>query len=334
TTCNASADLQLAGTYTGASGVVWSSSGTGNFVPNNTTQDAIYQPSAGDSLLQVVHLVLTTTGNQFCSAISDTMQLSFVNPLDPNFTIGSACVNALTQFTDASTSNGASIIGWNWSFGNGNSGGGPQSSTTYGSAGQYAVSLTVFAQNGCSASTTQTVTVMSAPVADFFYSGDTYTEVDIPFTDQSTGGANAWHYDFGDGSGSLEQEPTHTYAQPGQYIIVLSVSNAAGCADSDSLLIAITENKVVPPKLPDAFSPNGDGVNDVFYVRGGPFKTMTVKIYNGWGEQVFTSDDPTFGWDGTHNGTPEINGVYVYSVVAEGTDGKNFNRSGNVTLVR
>jgi gliding motility-associated-like protein len=334
TTCNASADVQLAGMSTGAGGVLWSSTGTGSFVPDNTMADAVYQPSAGDSLLQVVHLVLTTTGNEFCEAVSDTLQLSFVNPLAPDFTVGSACVNGLTQFTDASTSNGASIIGWNWNFGNGSSGGGPQASTTYGTAGPYAVSLTIFAQNGCSASTTQTVTVMSAPVADFFYGGDTYTEVDIPFTDQSTGGASAWHYDFGDGSGSLEQEPTHAYTQAGQYIVVLSVSNAAGCSDSDSLLIAVTENKVVPPKLPDAFSPNGDGVNDLFYVRGGPFKTMRVKIYNGWGEQVFSTDDPTFGWDGTHNGVPEINGVYVYSVVAEGMDGKAFDRSGKVSLIR
>jgi len=334
TTCNASADVQLAGTYTGASGVIWSTTGSGSFVPNSTTQDAIYQPSAGDSLLQVVHLVLTTTGNAFCSAASDTLQLSFVNPLAPAFTVGNACANASTAFTDASTSNGAPIIGWNWNFGNGTNGGGPQASTVYDAAGQYAVSLTIFAQNGCSASTTETVTVMSPPVADFFYSGDPYTEVELAFTDQSTGGANAWHYDFDDGSGSLEQDPTHTYNQAGQYIVVLSVSNAAGCSDSDSLLIAITENKVIPPKLPDAFSPNGDGVNDVFYVRGGPFKTMKVKIYNGWGEQIFTSDDPTFGWDGTHNGTPEINGVYVYSVVAEGTDGKKFDRSGKVTLVR
>ena len=100
------------------------------------------------------------------------------------------------------------------------------------------------------------------------------------------------------------------------------------------MLIAITENKIVPPKLPDAFSPNGDGMNDIFYVRGGPFETMELKIFNGWGEMVFETTDPEFGWDGTHNGKPEINGVYVYTVVATSVEGQDFDRSGKVTLIR
>jgi gliding motility-associated-like protein len=75
-------------------------------------------------------------------------------------------------------------------------------------------------------------------------------------------------------------------------------------------------------------------VNDVFYVRGGPFETMELRIYNGWGEMIFETTDPTAGWDGTYNGKPEINGVYVYSVVATTTTGETHDRSGKVTLTR
>jgi gliding motility-associated-like protein len=75
-------------------------------------------------------------------------------------------------------------------------------------------------------------------------------------------------------------------------------------------------------------------VNDVFFVRGGPFETMELMIYNGWGELIFQTTDPEFGWDGKHGDKPAINGVYVYSVVATSVDGKEHDRSGKVTLIR
>ncbi|MEO5585302.1 MAG: PKD domain-containing protein, partial [Flavobacteriales bacterium] len=333
TTCDASADVQLAGTWTGATGVQWTTNGSGIFLPNNTTANATYQPSTGDSQLQQVNLFLTTTGDLFCAAAVDTVKLSFVNPLNAAFTFGNACAGSNTAFTDASTTTGSPIIGWNWDFGNGSTAAGQQAGNAFAGAGQYPVTLTVFAQNGCSATTSQVVEVMFAPTAGFSFTGDAFTGESIVFEDNSFGG-NGWHYNFGDGQGSLSQDPTHTYTQGGQYIIVQTVSNAAGCTASDSMLIAITENKIVPPKLPDAFSPNGDGVNDIFYVRGGPFKTMELKVFNGWGEMVFETSDPEFGWDGTHNGKPEINGVYVYTVVATSVEGQDFDHSGKVTLIR
>jgi gliding motility-associated-like protein len=333
TTCNSSADVQLDGTFSGASGVVWSTLGSGNFLPNNTTANAVYQPSASDSTQQFVDLVLTTTGDLYCAAAKDTMRISFVNPLAAAFTTGAACTGSPTNFTDASTTTGAPIIGWNWSLGNGTTAAGQQASAAYTTAGQYTVTLTVFAQNGCSASTSQTVQVMASPTAGFSISGDAYTDEPVVITDESSGGSS-WQYDFGDGSGSLLQQPNHTYTDPGQYIIMQTVSNAAGCSAQDSILVSIKLNKVVPPKLPDAFSPNGDGVNDIFYVRGGPFETLHLRIYNGWGELIFETTDPTFGWDGTYKGKPEINGVYVYSVVATSVDGQEHDRSGKVTLIR
>jgi hypothetical protein len=61
---------------------------------------------------------------------------------------------------------------------------------------------------------------------------------------------------------------------------------------------------------------------------------MHLLIYNSWGELIFETEDPTFGWDGTHDGAPEINGVYVYSVIATSVDGLDHDRSGKVTLIR
>jgi gliding motility-associated-like protein len=191
----------------------------------------------------------------------------------------------------------------------------------------------VFAQNGCSATTTQLVDVVSSPVAGFSIEGDLLTNTELVITDASYG-ATGWQYDFGDGQGSLDQAPTHVYDEAGQFILVQTVTNAAGCSDRDSMLVSIQESDITAPKLPNAFSPNGDGVNDVFQVRGGPFLTMDLKVYNGWGELIFQSTDPLFGWDGTHDGKMEVNGVYVYAVIATSTDGREHDRSGKVTLVR
>lgn len=286
-----------------------------------------------DQQLGTVRMILTTAGNQFCAAASDTLFLSFVNPLQAAFTLSNACAGSQTVFMDASTTTGAPILGWNWSFGNGTTGSGPQTITSFDTQGQYTATLTVFAQNGCNSTVTQVIDVPNAPVAGFSLSGDPFTNTPIEFTDNSFGGTN-WQYDLGDGSGTIVAEPTHEYTEAGQYIIVQNVTNSAGCSDQDSLLISIEEKDILPPKLPNAFSPNGDGVNDAFFVRGGPFVTMDLKIHSGWGELFFETTDPTFGWDGTHDGKHAINGVYVYSVIATTVDGLLHDRSGKVTLVR
>ncbi|MEZ4789735.1 MAG: PKD domain-containing protein [Flavobacteriales bacterium] len=332
-TCDASAPVDLSGSFTGASGIQWSTNGAGVFLPSNTAANASYQPGATDEQLGTVRMVLTTTGNGVCAAVSDTLMLSFVNPLQPAFGVTNACAGSITSFMDASTTSGSAIIGWSWDLGNGVPVNGPEASTSFTEPGEYTVTLTVFAQNGCSASITRTAEVLDAPVAGFTISGELLTETEIAFTDTSVGATN-WHYDFGDGGGSLLAEPVHAYETPGQYIIVQTVTNANGCTDRDSLLIKVEVKDILPPKLPNAFSPNGDGVNDVFYVRGGPFETMHLRVFNGWGELIFETEDPTFGWDGTHDGQPEINGVYVYSVVATTKDGTVHDRSGKISLIR
>ncbi|MBK7113654.1 MAG: gliding motility-associated C-terminal domain-containing protein [Flavobacteriales bacterium] len=332
-TCDASVAVDVAGSFTGATGVLWTTNGSGVFLPSNTSANASYQPGNTDEQLGTVRMILTTTGNGVCAAAGDTVMLSFVNPLEADFTWSNACAGSQMVFTSTSTTTGAPIIGWNWSFGNGTSGTGPQTTTSFDTQGQYLATLTVFAQNGCSSTITHTIDVLNAPVAGFTIAGDPFTDTPIEFTDNSFGATN-WHYDFGDGTGAIVAEPTHEYTESGQFIIIQTVTNPAGCSDRDSLLVSIEVKDILPPKLPNAFSPNGDGVNDVFFVRGGPFETMHFRVYNGWGELLFETEDPEFGWDGTHDGKPEINGVYVYSVIATTTDGILHDRSGKISLIR
>jgi gliding motility-associated-like protein len=114
----------------------------------------------------------------------------------------------------------------------------------------------------------------------------------------------------------------------------LKVSTAAGCFSIDT--IHVTVYKVKPDLfVPDAFTPNGDGLNDVFRPIPIGIKSLTFfKVYNRLGELVFSTNTQKEGWDGTFNGQPQDPGVFVW--MAEGIDylGKVIFKKGSVTLIR
>ncbi len=86
--------------------------------------------------------------------------------------------------------------------------------------------------------------------------------------------------------------------------------------------------------LPTAFSPNGDGINDILYVRGAGIKTLDLKIWNRFGQLVFETTDQKKGWDGTYNGQPQPIEAYAYVLKATIIDGTTRTFKGNITLLR
>jgi gliding motility-associated-like protein len=86
--------------------------------------------------------------------------------------------------------------------------------------------------------------------------------------------------------------------------------------------------------VPNAFSPNLDGVNDILYVRGKCLKNLTFMVFNRWGEKVFETSDQKIGWDGTFNGELLNTAVFVYRLEGTTFDGNSFSQKGNVTLIR
>lgn len=86
--------------------------------------------------------------------------------------------------------------------------------------------------------------------------------------------------------------------------------------------------------IPNIFSPNSDGNNDVFLVRSENIETIHLAVYNRWGEKVFESQNPNEGWDGNYKGKPCSPDVYVYHATIMFEDGTETSRKGNVTLVR
>jgi len=116
-------------------------------------------------------------------------------------------------------------------------------------------------------------------------------------------------------------------------VYYVTVTDSNGCTNTDSVIVNVLED-CHDPYVPTAFSPNGDGQNDVLYVYGNCIKALDLVIYDRWGNKVFETTDPTVGWDGKFKGTLMNTGEYVYHLVVTQYNGITINTKGNVTLVR
>lgn len=114
------------------------------------------------------------------------------------------------------------------------------------------------------------------------------------------------------------EELRYTFTETGEYTALLTVKNSDGtCEHQDSIHISVLESLL---DVPNAFSPNGDGINDEFRVVFKSLKTYNIVIYNRWGRVVYKSDDPSKGWDGRIGGRVAAAGTYYYIIEATGTD--------------
>jgi gliding motility-associated-like protein len=109
--------------------------------------------------------------------------------------------------------------------------------------------------------------------------------------------------------------------------------NSKRCCANDTVNVIVIED-CGEMYVPTAFSPNGDGTNDVLYVRGVCLESLNFMVFNRWGEKVFETTDIKKGWDGTYKGEEMNTGVFVYRLEGKTYDGKGYSSKGNVTLVR
>lgn len=126
------------------------------------------------------------------------------------------------------------------------------------------------------------------------------------------------------------QTPTASPTVTTQYNV--KVTDEAGCVATDSLIVKVAPSDFL---VPTAFSPNGDGVNDLFHPLNKNLQKLNFEVYNRWGEKVYQTSDPREGWDGVYEGVQQELGVYVwkseYQLLGAA---KSKTASGNVTLVR
>lgn len=193
--------------------------------------------------------------------------------------------------------------------------------------GEGTYELTVTDEAGCTGSNLITVTE-SGPAAAFSFTPTATVEPGVPvsFTDQSEIGQAAIasrSWDFGDGRTSAAANPQHSYESSGVYTVTLTVTDENGCSSTAEVAVNVTFDL----RIPEGFSPNGDGINDIFVIRGlEAFPNSTLHIFNRWGSVVFETTRYNNDWDGDN--LPA--GTYFY--ILKLPNGEEF--AGPLTLAR
>ncbi|HIF14680.1 MAG TPA: gliding motility-associated C-terminal domain-containing protein, partial [Bacteroidetes bacterium] len=113
---------------------------------------------------------------------------------------------------------------------------------------------------------------------------------------------------------------------------VIITDTTTGCQDSLALTVFVEHDNVI--FIPNAFSPDNNGTNDIVFVRSSSIDEMTFSIYNRWGDLVFETQNANEGWDGTENGNPLQSDVYVYRLQTKFINGESLEKKGNISLIK
>ncbi|MBS1582067.1 MAG: PKD domain-containing protein [Bacteroidetes bacterium] len=253
----------------------------------------------------------------------------------------SGCAPLPVQFSN--TTDPGMIGGCTWDFGDGATSTDCQVPHTYQDAGTYSVSLTVTSPAGCEGDTTlyHLVHVMPSPVADFVHDPmkTDYFHPEITFADRSTSDAIAWAWQLPDALPSSADTSTFSATFPGDgggaYPVQLIVTNEFGCRDT--IVRTVIIDGVFSVFVPNAFTPDNDGVNDLFVpvVSDQVEKDYILRIFDRWGTEIFTSAEPGKGWDGTVKGEAPKTDIYAWRLLARSSVDRIMREYiGHVTLLR
>ena len=290
----------------------------------------------GDPGLYSVVLTVTTE-NQCTSSYTDTIRV-YRTPVISITGRDTICINSSEAFAGM-IAVPDSTIQWQWTFGNGSTSQEQNPSVVYSSAGDYNIQLIAANKLGCSDSASHAVNVVPLPTA---------TPVTNPITIVSGGSAQinmnytgpivsyswlpAQHLDCAECP-----QPTANPQRTTDYNV--QVQDKYGCKNSGNVTVKVVcgdQNFFIP----NTFSPNGDGVNDIFYLRGsGLFRINSLMIFNRWGEIVFEKknlsiNDPLGGWDGSYKGKKAKPDVYIYQIEIVCGNGEIIKYAGNVALIQ
>lgn len=291
----------------------------------------------------VKHVVVTDRGCR-----DSTTQIVTVHPnpivefdAEPRQGCSPLCVTFYEQSAVSSGFNQS----FAWDFGDG-SGSNQQATahcyqnTTTNTTYRWPVTLSVTSNEGCNTTLTKGNFVTNHPVPRaLFDMNPTITTIIRPrikFSDRSVD-AVQWLWDFGDEqifNTSNLPSPEYTYLDTGEYVITQIVVNEFGCRDTMEAKLYVAPDFTV--YIPDAFTPDDNGVNDRFWVRGTGITSFQMQIFDRWGKELHFSEDMDEGWAGdvNRNGSAVQNGTYVYRVMVTDLMGEEYWYHGRVTLFK
>lgn len=329
---------------TGNTSICFGNSATINSIVTGNTGMLTYQwnttlTGPGPHLVSPTTTTLyqVTVINECGVAVSGNIQV-VVNPLPQTAVTpvsASGCGKVELTLTDTLAQNAGN---WFWDFGDNTAAVGNPVQHSYNATGNYLITITTTSAAGCSATftTNAAILIYDVPAAAFEVSTNTTSilEPTVAFSDLSTSNVIAWMWDFGDSTTSNLASPSHTYAQRGTYNVRLVVSAPGGCTDTtfDEIIV----NPELTLYVPNAFTPNGDGLNDNFLIYGEEIQEMNMMIFDRWGNMIFTSTSVQEGWDGRANGGADVaqQDVYVYKIQVKDLAGKQHKQTGHVSLIR
>jgi len=284
---------------------------------------------------------VTVTDGCTTPSVNDCINLNLAPVPVPSF-LGdnlSGCHPVPVNFLN--TTNPADVSSVLWTFGNGGtSTQNLNASNTYTVPGCYDVTLEITSPNGCVSSTTLNdyICVFDYPEANFVAAPqptDLFNP-EVIFLNTSTNYTSSI-WDFAGMGSSTDTHPNFTFPNDsaGNYMVTLIVTNSDGCTDTTEQVIII--NGIYTLYVPNAFTPDGDGINDVFTPRseGMSAENYEFYIFNRWGELIFQSTQLGQGWDGTENGIKSKVDVYVWKIKSRSMfDDSRHENIGSVTLIR
>jgi gliding motility-associated-like protein len=291
-----------------------------------------------------VNVTVTGTSNGCSNSANASVVVSPIP--SANFTTSGdkACVPACVTFNGSGSS---SIIAYGWTINGIGVGSGNASEThCFDEASTYSVGLTVIDNNGCtSTAPPMTIDIYPQPVADFNHAPIkpiVNIDQEVTFTDASWGTPIvSWNWYFMNTAQytSVLQNPTFAYTEPGTYAVALVVKSDKGCMDTLIRPIEVGEDFGI--YVPNAFTPNGDGLNDLFNPKGFGIVKYELNIYDRWGELMFHTTTFEEGWNGARQKKKDVSypliieeGVYTWLINCTSVFGKSHELKGHVTLIK
>ena len=286
--------------------------------------------------LQTTNYVATLTDG--CTVLPATAStVVVVNPLPqvvfvPLATEG--CVPLTVDFQNMS-SNGSS---WQWTFGDGDKDTLVNPSHTYTQAGTYSVGLYAVSNAGCENQLIldDAIQVYENPQAAFTSNRLEASILDPWFEFRNLSvGASTYLWDFGDNRTlSTDVNPMYVYGDTGTYQIVMTATSEHQC--SDTAYGEVHVSGAVTVYIPNAFTPNSDGRNELFSVSGIGYTELQMIIFDRWGNMLFNQTSSNPGWNGMNmfNNSMCQQGVYVYKVIVKNIFNKQQEFKGTVSLLR